>query len=55
MSAGARLVALFVDTVGKFTNTGFFTEGFYTYACPCSLLSSENKVHQGWHNGLEIG
>lgn len=26
MSAGVCLVVLFVDTVGEFTNTGFFTE-----------------------------
>lgn len=55
MSAGVCLVVLFVDTVGEFTNTGFFVEDFtlilFRYI---AATATESKPTLAWHSGPEI-
>ena len=54
MSAGVCLVVLFVDTVGEFTNTGFFVEDFTLILFRYIATATENKPTLAWHSGPEI-
>lgn len=54
MSAGVCLVVLFVDTVGEFTNTGFFVEDFTLILFRYIATATESKLTLAWHSGPEI-
>lgn len=55
MSAGVCLVVLFVDTVGEFTNTGFFVEDFTLILFRYIATATESKpTGLAWHSGPEI-